>query len=106
LYSEKVFQTKRTFATKEIEWENKIIGDMEKEDASEGHGAEAPVSVTVREWRHETLGYVLTDDPERVDLDTLHRFLSTEAYWSVDISKERVALAVRLTPPPHLPIIY
>jgi hypothetical protein len=45
------------------------------------------------EWRHES-GYILTNDPERVDLEALHRFLSTEAYWSVDITKERVALAV------------
>jgi hypothetical protein len=74
---------------------------MEKTEAAQAEGqlpaeispAEAPVPGTGRECRHET-GYVLTDDPARVDLDALHRFLSTEAYWSVDISKERVALAV------------
>jgi hypothetical protein len=62
------------------------------EEAGAGAGAGATTEAA-GEWRHES-GYILTNDPERVDLEALHRFLSTEAYWSVDITKERVALAV------------
>lgn len=36
-------------------------------------------------------GYELDDDPERVDLDAVWDFLSTEAYWGRERSKEDVA---------------
>jgi GNAT superfamily N-acetyltransferase len=28
-------------------------------------------------------GFELDDDPERLDVDAIHRFLSTEAYWAL-----------------------
>jgi GNAT superfamily N-acetyltransferase len=40
----------------------------------------------------ETLadGYELDDDPARVDLDTLHRFLSEDAWWALGRPRETV----------------
>jgi GNAT superfamily N-acetyltransferase len=35
-------------------------------------------------------GFELDDDPARVDLDELHRFLSTEAYWALGRTREDV----------------
>ena len=35
-------------------------------------------------------GYELDDDPARVDVDEVHRFLSTEAYWAIDRPRETV----------------
>ena len=35
-------------------------------------------------------GFELDDDPARVDLDEVHRFLSTEAYWALGRSRETV----------------
>ena len=40
-------------------------------------------------------GYELDDDPERVDLDAVWGFLSTEAYWGRERSKEDVARQIR-----------
>ena len=40
-------------------------------------------------------GLELDDDPSRVDLDELHRFLSTEAYWALGRSRETVERLVR-----------
>jgi GNAT superfamily N-acetyltransferase len=36
---------------------------------------------------------VLSDDPSRVDLDVVHRFLTT-AYWSTGVSRHTVARAI------------
>ncbi len=36
-------------------------------------------------------GYELDDDRERIDLEAVHRFLSTEAYWALGRSFETVA---------------
>ena len=33
------------------------------------------------EWRRGD--YLISDDRERLDLETIHRFLSTESYWAV-----------------------
>ncbi|MCD1260761.1 GNAT family N-acetyltransferase [Paenibacillus athensensis] len=44
------------------------------------------------EWRRE--GYVLTDETERVDLDAVHRLLST-TYWAAGRSRETVARSVQ-----------
>jgi GNAT superfamily N-acetyltransferase len=33
-------------------------------------------------------GFELDDDPERIDLDAVHRFLSEEAYWAKGRSRE------------------
>jgi GNAT superfamily N-acetyltransferase len=40
-------------------------------------------------------GLELDDDPARVDLDELHRFLSTEAYWALGRSRDVVERLVR-----------
>ena len=33
-------------------------------------------------------GYELDDDPARIDLDAVHRYLSEEAYWSLGRPRE------------------
>jgi predicted N-acetyltransferase YhbS len=40
-------------------------------------------------------GFELDDDRSRVDIDELHRFLSTEAYWAIGRSREVVERLVR-----------
>jgi ribosomal protein S18 acetylase RimI-like enzyme len=40
-------------------------------------------------------GFELDDDPARVDVDELYRFLSTEAYWALGRSRETVERLVR-----------
>jgi GNAT superfamily N-acetyltransferase len=40
-------------------------------------------------------GYVLTTDRDRVDVDTVHRWLSQDAYWSLGRSREVVEATVR-----------
>ncbi len=43
--------------------------------------------------------YEITDDPDRVDIDVAHRFLSGESYWRRGVSRERVATSVRMSLP-------
>src|SRR5690606_27708240 len=38
-------------------------------------------------------GYVVTSDLARIDLDTVHRWLSTDAYWALGRSREAVQTA-------------
>jgi predicted N-acetyltransferase YhbS len=40
-------------------------------------------------------GFELDDDPSRVDIDEVHRFLSTEAYWAIGRPRETVERLVR-----------
>jgi ribosomal protein S18 acetylase RimI-like enzyme len=40
-------------------------------------------------------GFELDDDPARVDLDEVHRFLPTEAYWALGRTRETVERLVR-----------
>ena len=40
-------------------------------------------------------GFELDDDPSRVDLEELHRFLSSEAYWAKGRPRETVERLVR-----------
>ena len=40
-------------------------------------------------------GYELDDDPGRVDVDAVHRFLSEESYWAAGRSREMVERLVR-----------
>jgi GNAT superfamily N-acetyltransferase len=40
-------------------------------------------------------GLELDDDPRRVDVDEVHRFLSTEAYWALGRTRETVERLVR-----------
>lgn len=44
------------------------------------------------EWQHDRIR--ITDDPEAVDLDVIHPFLSTQVYWSPGVPREVVARAV------------
>ncbi len=39
-------------------------------------------------------GFELDDDPERIDLDAVHAFISGESYWGRGRSRELVALAI------------
>ena len=41
------------------------------------------------------VGFELDDDPARIDVDELHRFLSTEAYWALGRSRSTVERLVR-----------
>jgi predicted GNAT family acetyltransferase len=43
--------------------------------------------------------YEITDDPDRVDVDVVHAFLSRESYWRSGVSRERVATSVRMSLP-------
>lgn len=36
-------------------------------------------------------GYLLTDDPTRLDVDVIHRYLAQESYWARHIPREIVA---------------
>ena len=40
-------------------------------------------------------GFELDDDPSRVDVEEVHRFLSTEAYWAIGRSRAVVERALR-----------
>jgi GNAT superfamily N-acetyltransferase len=40
-------------------------------------------------------GFELDDDRSRVDIDEVHRFLSTEAYWAIGRPRDTVARLVR-----------
>ncbi|THV40156.1 GNAT family N-acetyltransferase [Glycomyces buryatensis] len=41
-----------------------------------------------------TDGYVISDDPERLNLDWVHQVLSTDTYWAPGRPKERIVQAV------------
>ena len=43
--------------------------------------------------------YEITDDPERVDIDVVHGFLSGESYWRGGVSREAVERSVRMSLP-------
>jgi ribosomal protein S18 acetylase RimI-like enzyme len=45
--------------------------------------------------RELATGFELDDDRARVDIDELHRFLSTEAYWALGRPRETVERLVR-----------
>ena len=38
-------------------------------------------------------GYTISTDPDRLDLDRVHRWLSTDAYWAIGRDRETVARA-------------
>lgn len=46
------------------------------------------------EWDRDD-GYVVTDDPTRVDLDKVHHWLSVESYWATGRSVDTVAKSLR-----------
>jgi ribosomal protein S18 acetylase RimI-like enzyme len=39
-------------------------------------------------------GFELDDDPERIDVDAVHAFISTQSYWGLGRPREPVARAV------------
>jgi GNAT superfamily N-acetyltransferase len=39
-------------------------------------------------------GFELDDDPERLDVDAIHRFISEESYWGRGRSRERVEATI------------
>jgi GNAT superfamily N-acetyltransferase len=39
-------------------------------------------------------GFELNDDPARIDVELVHRFLSTEAYWALGRSRDAVETAL------------
>ena len=39
-------------------------------------------------------GYEISTDPERLDIDAIHAFLSTEAYWSPGVSRAVVERSI------------
>jgi GNAT superfamily N-acetyltransferase len=43
--------------------------------------------------------YEITDDPDRVDVDVVHAFLSRESYWRAGVSREEVARSIRMSLP-------
>jgi GNAT superfamily N-acetyltransferase len=44
-------------------------------------------------------GYLLSDDPRRIDVDRVHRWLSTDAYWALGRSREKVVRAFAASMP-------
>jgi GNAT superfamily N-acetyltransferase len=43
--------------------------------------------------------YEITDDPDRVDTDLVHAFLSGQSYWRRGVSREHVARSIRMSLP-------
>jgi GNAT superfamily N-acetyltransferase len=39
-------------------------------------------------------GYELDDDPARLDVDAIHRYLSEESYWAKGRSREKTEIAI------------
>ncbi|HEX6386774.1 MAG TPA: GNAT family N-acetyltransferase [Anaerolineae bacterium] len=46
----------------------------------------------IQEYRRT--GFVVSTDPNRLDVDVIHNFLANEAYWSPGIAREVVARAM------------
>ena len=46
----------------------------------------------VIDWSRD--GYDVSDDPSRLDLAAIHRFLSTQSYWAEGISEALLARAI------------
>ena len=44
------------------------------------------------EWKRE--GFEVSDDPARLDLATIHRFIARESYWAEGISESLLARAL------------
>jgi len=40
-------------------------------------------------------GFCISTDKAKLDLDTIHDFLSTKAYWCINIPKEKVQTAIK-----------
>ena len=44
------------------------------------------------EWTRD--GYTISDDPARVDVDAVHRYLHDESYWARGVPREVVARSI------------
>lgn len=55
--------------------------------------------LSTRSTLHRSGRYEITDDPARVDVDTVHRYLSRESYWRRGISRDRVERAMQMSLP-------
>ena len=40
-------------------------------------------------------GYLISDDPARLDVDAVHAYLSRESYWAAGVSRDVVERAIR-----------
>jgi len=40
-------------------------------------------------------GFCISTDKEKLDIETIHEFLSTKAYWCINIPKEKVQTAIQ-----------
>lgn len=52
-----------------------------------------PPDIPPHHWRRED-GYQLTTDRRQLDLDQIHAFLSTEAYWIAGLTRARLERAL------------
>jgi GNAT superfamily N-acetyltransferase len=43
--------------------------------------------------------YEITDDPDRIDVDTVHRYLSRESYWRRGVTRDRVERSLQMSLP-------
>jgi GNAT superfamily N-acetyltransferase len=46
----------------------------------------------VMEWTRD--GYTVSDDPARVDVDAVHRYLTEESYWAPGVPRDVVARSI------------
>src|SRR3954453_19837493 len=44
------------------------------------------------EWTRD--GYTISDDPARVDVDAVHRYLSEESYWAPGVPRDVVERSI------------
>ena len=49
------------------------------------------------EWHRD--GYTISDDPARVDVDAVHRYLSEESYWAPGVPREVVERSIKWSLP-------
>ena len=49
------------------------------------------------EWTRD--GYTISDDPARVDVDAVHRYLSEESYWAPGVPREVVERSIKWSLP-------
>jgi uncharacterized protein (DUF952 family)/GNAT superfamily N-acetyltransferase len=54
-------------------------------------GARGNSAAGVDEWRH--LGYTVSTDRARIDMDRVHEYLSRDAYWSTGIPRDVLEVA-------------
>ena len=52
------------------------------------------VNEQFRVQEHARGDFIVSTDASRLDLDTIHLFLTNEAYWSPGVSRERVARSI------------